>query len=241
MPAGGGEPGTTADVSGLVAIRSSDPDVLARGPAALDLLRHAGACERHEAQAGGLWLGVCGRPTEISIAEADDAPAAGHERLLAAVSGEIANHTALRRELGLPGDPSAADLALAAYRAWGRDLFSRLEGIFALVVADPGHDLILTGPDPYGVAYLHVTRLGPDILISTEAKAFLADPRFRVRPDEIAFSSLVALGHDFGRGLFAGVDAAPQGCHFEIQAGAVTTVRHWEPRRLSRRPDRTSV
>jgi len=216
-------------MSGLVAIRSADPDVLARGTEALDLLCHTDAFERRDIQADGLWFGVCGRPAEISVAAeagaSDDAP-----ETLAAVAGEIANLTALRRELGLPGDPSTADLVLAAYRAWQRDLFAHLEGIFALAVADPGRDLVLAGPDPYGVAYLHVARLGRDILIATEAKAFLADPRFRVKADEVALSSLIALGHEFGRGLFADVHAAPQGCHFEIEGGAVTTEHHWEPR-----------
>jgi len=218
-------------MSGLIAIRSADPDVVARGPAALDLLCHTGASERREVQAEGLWLGVCGRPAEISVAETEDAAHdGGHERLYAAVAGEIANHATVRRELGMSRDASPAELALAACRTWRRDLFVHLEGIFALVVVDPGSDLVLAGPDPYGVTYLHVARLGRDTLISTEAKAFLIDPRFRVKPDEVAFSSLVALGHEFGRGLFADVDAAPQGCHFEIEDGAVRTVRHWEPR-----------
>ena len=217
-------------MSGLVAVRSADPLALARGPAALDLLCHTDAFERLEAQAEGLWLGVCGRPTEISVAEGGGAPDDGGEQLCAALAGEIVNHTALRRELGMAGDAGPAGLALAAYRTWGRGLFAHLEGIFALVVVDPGHDLVLAGTDPYGVAYLHVTRLGGDILIATEAKAFLADPRFRARPDEVALSSLVALGHEFGRGLFAGVDAVSQGCHFEIEDGALRTVRHWEPR-----------
>ena len=217
-------------MSGLVAIRSADPDVVARGPAALDLVCHTGASEGREVQAEGLWLGVCGRPAEISVAETEDARGGGHERLYAAVAGEIANHATLRRELGMSHDASPAELALAAYRTWSRDLFIHLEGIFALVVVDSSRDLVLAGPDPYGVTYLHVAHLGRDTLIATEAKAFLADPRFRVKPDEVAFSSLVALGHEFGRGLFADVDAAPQGCHFEIEDGAVRTVRHWEPR-----------
>jgi hypothetical protein len=214
----------------MAAICSADPDVLARGPAALDLLCHADAFERREARAEGLWLGVCGRPAEISIAEVDEAGARGHERLCTAVAGEIANHTVLCRELGVDRYASPAGLVLAAYRAWRRDLFAHLEGVFALVVVDLGRDLVLAGPDPYGVAYLHVVRLGRDVLISTEAKAFLADPRFRVVADEVSLSSLVALGHEFGRGLFAGVDAASQGCHFEIERGVVSTARHWEPR-----------
>src|SRR5665647_3415117 len=98
-------------MSGLVAIRSADPDVVARGPAALDLVCHTGASEGREVQAEGLWLGVCGRPAEISVAETEDARGGGHERLYAAVAGEIANHATLRRELGMSHDASPAELA----------------------------------------------------------------------------------------------------------------------------------
>lgn len=214
-------------MSGLVAIRSADPAVVARGPAALELLRHTDAYERLDIAGDGLWIGVCGRPSTISVAT--QTGVSGDARtLLAGLAGEISNSAAVERELGLAGEAGAAELVLAAYRRWGGDLFAHLEGVFTLAVADPAAGLLLTGPDPYGVAYLHVVTFGGDVLVASEAKAFLVDPRFKVTLDGVSAASLVALGHEFGRGLFADVQAAPQGHHFEID-DAVHTVRHWQP------------
>ena len=221
-------------MSGLVALLSGDGAAPERGAAALSILHHdEGFTSVHLAD-DGVWLGACGRPYEISAAsDPDRAPSAdgGAGRTVAVVAGEVANAVALRRELGLPPQAAAAELALAAYRRWGAGLFERLEGIYALVVSEPARGATLAGTDAYGVMYLHVTRLGDDVLVATEAKAFLADPRFRPRLDSDSAACVVALGHEFGRGLFDSVEAAPQGCHFAIEGTTVRTVRHWDPYR----------
>ena len=121
-------------------------------------------------------------------------------------------------------------MVLAAYRRWDDGLFLHLEGNFALVVHDAHAGRTLAGPDSYGVTYLHVLRLGDDVFIATEVKAFLTEPRFRPRLDPEATSCIVALGHEFGRGLFAGVEAVPQGHHLVVDGDVVRTVRHWDAR-----------
>lgn len=183
----------------------------------------------HDARVPGAYIAVCGRPREVSLAS-ERTPGDEGESLLAAVAGEILNLTALRRELGIAADATPGDVTLAAYGRWGEGLFLRLEGNFALAVQDGRTGRALVGPDTYGVTYVHTVRLGDDVLVATEAKAFFADPRFRPRLDQEAASCVVALGHEFGRGLFEDVEVVPQGHHAVVESGTARMVRHWDAR-----------
>ena len=98
------------------------------------------------------------------------------------------------------------------------------------MVHDPAAGLTLAGTDPFGVQFLHWTRTGDDLVLATEAKAFLADPRFKPALDDQALSCFVGLGHDFARGLLRDVEALSQGCHVEVAGGAVRVVEHWDAR-----------
>jgi hypothetical protein len=230
-------------MSGVVAIVSRDPARAAFGAAALGALDHVEGYVRESAEAGAVWAGACGDPRAVSLAAAPapagrdggDGPAeAGPEsatEVLAAFSGDLLNRRGLGRELGVPEAASPAAIAAAAYCRWGAGLFARFEGAFALVIHDVRSGLTLAGSDPCCVAPLYATALGGDVCVSSEAKAFLAHPRFRARLDRVALGEVLCFGQALGgRPLFEGVDALPHGGHFEIAAGAVAVVRHWDVR-----------
>ena len=76
-----------------------------------------------------------------------DRSAAGHQpmsspdgRVWLIYNGEIYNHVALRDELRALGSnfrgTSDTEVLLNGYRAWGADVFSRLEGMFAAAIVD---------------------------------------------------------------------------------------------------------
>ena len=219
-------------MSGLVAIVSRDPAQRARGEAALATLDHVVGYELEHAEADGAWLGVCGHPRSVSLAQPADA---GGEHLAAAVTvifaGDLLNRRRLARELGVAESSSPAAVAAAASVRWGAGLFDRLEGAFALVVHDATSGLTLAGSDPCCVAPLYAFRVGNDVLVASEAKAFMAHPRFRARLDRQALGELLSFGQALsGRPLFAGVMGLPHGAHFEIAARSLKVVRHWDAR-----------
>jgi len=228
-------------LSGVVAIVSSDPARGAFGEAALGTLDHVEGYVRESAEADSIWAGVCGDPRAVSLAGTPTEPGGSGARgepdqvsvdqLLVAFSGDLLNRRSLARELGLPEVTSSAIIVAAAYRRWGAGLFARLEGAFALVVHDARDRSTLAGTDPCCVAPLYATTLGGEICVSSEAKAFLAHPRFRVRLDRAALGEVLSFGQALeGRPLFEDVSGLPQGGHFEIADGRVTVVRHWDVR-----------
>jgi asparagine synthase (glutamine-hydrolysing) len=211
-------------MSGLFTLLSPCPADVDTARRSLAVLRHDATQLLETRERPGAWIGLCGRRHEISISTQAETGRT------AAVAGEIGTLTRLAAALGLPSTSSAATVALHAYDRWGETLFARLEGAFALVVHDPRRGRTLVGSDAFGIQQLFLTRLADDVLIATEAKAFVADPRFRPRADDAALACLVSLGHDFGRGLFAGVEALPQGRCWILEGDTVRVGSVWDPR-----------
>ena len=226
-------------MSGVVAILTRDPARSSIGGAGLARLDHVVGYVRDAAELGSIWAGVCGDPERVSVAasgqpDGRDGLAREPGAALCAFSGDLLNRARLRRELGLDAAVSPATVALAAYRRWGRGLFDRLEGAFALVVHDAVSGLTLAGVDPCCILPLYLTVAGGDVLIASEAKAFLEHPDFRPRLDRQAVGELACFGQPLaGKPLFAGVRGLPHGAHFEVDArGDVKVTRHWDVRRL---------
>lgn len=217
-------------MSGIVAVISRDPDVLGRGPAMLARLRHLPRYQIATLAVDGAWLGVCGWPA--GIAAAGGRGDAGEASVV--VCGEFLNAAELRRELRLPHAANAAEIALAAYRRWDDDLFAHLDGVYALALHDAASRWTLAGVDPNTVAVLQAVEIAGDVLVASEAKAFLCDPRFQPRLDELTCATLLALEAMIdGRSLFAGVEGLANGRHFEAHGGSIATVRHWDPREVA--------
>lgn len=220
-------------MSGIVAVISRDPDVLGRGPAMLARLRHLPRYQIATLAVDGAWLGVCGWPA--GIAAAGGRGDAGEASVV--VCGEFLNAAELRRELRLPHAANAAEIALAAYRRWDDDLFAHLDGVYALALHDAASRWTLAGVDPNTVAVLQAVEIAGDVLVASEAKAFLCDPRFQPRLDELTCATLLALEAMIdGRSLFAGVEGLANGRHFEAHGGSIATVRHWDPREVAGAP-----
>jgi hypothetical protein len=211
-------------VSGVVAVQ------MRRGGAelgrqALDLLRHHDEWEVAEVAAGGTWLGAAGRRGTIDAAHDGEDP-----RVAAVVCGRVVNLAEVAGLLGLPPGPPAR-LFLAAYSRWGRRGLERFAGAYAFILADDPRGLTVAGTDPTGIFRQHGVRLGDDVLLASEAKAFLVHPRFHAAVDPLTAGELLAVGYVLdGRSLFESVLATPHGSWLEVENGRPGVVRRWDIR-----------
>ena len=223
-------------MSGLVAIVSREPETLARGPQMVAALRHLPEWGTLAVAAEGAWLGVCGRSGEVWVADAREGDAGAPlapAPVIAAFAGDLLNARALLAALGLPAASDPARVVLAAYERWGEQVFTHLEGIFSLALHDARTGLVLAGTDSCVVAPLNVVRLGADVLFASEAKAFFADPRFVVDLDRTAWADIAVMGFVTNeRTLFSGVSKLAHGCHWKVNAGALSRARHFDVRAL---------
>ena len=102
-------------------------------------------------------------------------------------NGEIYNHAELRADLVKRGHTveTLSDGAVIPhlYEEYGAELFSRLNGIFAVALWDSASRRLLLARDHLGVKPLYVHRRGAEVRFASEIKALLQDPSIPRRLD----------------------------------------------------------
>lgn len=121
-------------------------------------------------------------------AAADQPMITPDKRLTIVFNGEIYNYIELRAELKALGHEfhtsSDTEVLLQAYRAWGRDCLSRLNGMFAFVIHDATTGELFAARDRFGEKplFLGRGRFGL-VVLASEMKAILAHPLVSIDAD----------------------------------------------------------
>jgi asparagine synthase (glutamine-hydrolysing) len=173
---------------------------------------------------GGAILGLAFRRLKIQdLGEAASQPMSNADGSLWLVfNGEIYNFRELRRELEGLGrrfrSSGDSEVALAAFEQWGESSFERLEGMWAIVVADLRRRRLVVSRDRFGIKPLHWANDGARFYLASEVKQILRGRGERPR----AWAPLVAM---FLRGqrlpcleetFFEGVRPVPPATWFEV-------------------------
>ena len=114
--------------------------------------------------------------------------------LLAFVSGRLRNRAALVRELRLPSDASQSACALAAYRRWGQDFPTRLEGPVVAGVFDAAADQFVLSRDRMGECPLFYCACEQGLAFADHPDALLEAGLLRPVVDAAGVGELFALG-----------------------------------------------
>jgi asparagine synthase (glutamine-hydrolysing) len=134
------------------------------------------------------------------------------------------------------------EVVLALYERHGLErMLERLDGMFAMVIADTRRGAVHLVRDPAGIKPLYWAQLGTTVLFASEAKAFLAHPAFRPEIDPGQVDELLAFRYVAGEAsLLQGVRHVRPGHRLTITPDGVTEARYWsipdhaEKLRLSR-------
>jgi len=155
---------------------------------------------------GGEWWSEDGRVglahRRLSII---DLSPAGHQPMHDATvalsivfNGEIYNFAELRDELVTKGavfrSHSDTEVILAAYREWGTDCLSRLNGMFAFALYDSRQRQLFIARDRAGEKPLFYTLANGVLRFASELKALMADPLLPRRIDPVALDCYLAMG-----------------------------------------------
>jgi len=154
-------------------------------------------------------------------------------------NGEIDNFRALRVELASSGfrfrSTGDAEVALAAFEAWGEDCFRRFEGMWAIAIADLPKRRLVASRDRFGIKPLYWTRQGARLLLASEIKQILHAQGARARAHSPVLARwlrgqrLPGLDDTF----FASVRAVPPATWFEVpldreSSGAPVFRSYWD-------------
>lgn len=149
--------------------------------------------------------------------------------------GYLSNQEDLAEALGIQGAiGSVVELIARAYRRWRRALPSKLEGQFALAVADSATGEILIARDPLGVVPLYWSLKGQRIGFASRI-ADLVDGGMppELNRKEIERYILFGGGAASDATCYASIKRLPAGTSVWVQKGRVSTDRLWNPEGLS--------
>lgn len=124
----------------------------------------------------------------IDLSERGAQPMRNDEgRIGVTYNGEIYNFAAVRRELEALGrrfvSRSDTEVLVQGYEAWGRDVVSRLRGMFAFGVWDASRRTLLLARDRFGIKPLYVHRTNGRLVFASEVRALLASGLVPARLD----------------------------------------------------------
>lgn len=201
-----------------------------------DAMRHRGPDD------AGTWWSAEGRVgfghRRLSII---DLSPAGHQpmqdaggELCIVFNGEIYNFSSLRAELATKGhifrSHSDTEVILAAYREWGTDCLSHLNGMFAFALYDGRQRQLFIARDRAGEKPLFYAQAGGALRFASELKGLMADPAFPRRMDPEALDCYLTMGFVPGeRCMLQGVNKLPpaHALVFNLDSGQSRLWRYW--------------
>jgi len=155
------------------------------------------------------------------------------DRYTVSYNGEIYNYPELRRELERRGHTfhtnCDTELIPVGFAAWGDDLWSRLEGMFALSLYDRDTGALRLVRDQLGIKPLFYARAGGDLVFSSTVQAVMAHPSIsrRLRPQAVR----EFLQHRWvrsGGSIVEGVETLPAGSFLIKQNSDTSVRRYWQ-------------
>lgn len=157
-------------------------------------------------------------------------------RVLMVFNGEIYNADGFRSELARRGfelqGTSDSEVLLYLYRAYGiQETLRRVNGMFALCIADLDRGRLVLARDHLGVKPLYYWANGSVFAAASEAKSLLAHPEFTARLDESNLAEHLAFRSCAGdRHLLAGVKQVEPGEWLELGEGRTRRSHYWKPK-----------
>ncbi|MCW3848386.1 amidotransferase 1, exosortase A system-associated [Sphingomonas sp. LB-2] len=211
-------------IAGLYYPGTPKPVDPARLTAMADAIAHRGP------DGSGVWTapGVGLGHRRLSIIDIEGSPqpmATADQGLVVVYNGEIYNFQAVRAELEAMGarfqTSGDTEVLLHGWRAWGPDMLSRLNGMFAFALYDDTRKSLFLARDRFGVKPLVYTELSDGaVAFASEIKGLLAHPSFRSTADFRAVEDYLGLGYvPDDASLLAGVKKLPAGHFLLLERG----------------------
>ncbi len=225
-------------IAGFVNMDGAPADAGVLG-AMTDMIRHRGPDDR-----GTLCLSLRGGVPDTALGfqrlKVLDLSERGHQPMISPdgstsllFNGEIYDAFDHKAELERDGyrfrTGTDTEVVLALYARLGLErMLERLNGMFAIVIADTRRGAVHLLRDRVGIKPLYWAQRGTTVLFASEAKAFLAHPSFCAEIDPTEVDELLAFRYVAGpASLLKGVRQVQPGHRLTITPGGVTEARYW--------------
>ncbi len=151
-------------------------------------------------------------------------------------NGEIYNYADLREELTKLGhrfhtDHSDTEVLLIAYREWGEEMTSRLNGMWAFVIYDRAARRLFASRDRFGKKPFYYCHKGGDFIFASELRAMDHHPAVPRSLSILALKKYFAYGYiPSPHSIYEGVRKLPAGCSltFELDSRRLKVRPYWD-------------
>ena len=219
-------------IAGFVGARADMQEILQK---MTDRIAHRGPDGEGHYIDGPVALGH--RRLSIIDLEGGRQPMFNEDGSLAVVfNGEIYNFQPLREELIAAGHTfstrSDTEVLLHGYEQWGRELLTRLRGMFTFALWDKNIQTLFCARDHFGIKplYYYIAPETGTLLFGSEIKCFLDHPEFKKELNadqlELYLSYQYSPGEDT---FFKGVKKLLPAHWLEWKDGKVEVGRYWQP------------
>ena len=219
-------------IAGFVGARADMQEILQK---MTDRIAHRGPDGEGHYIDGPVALGH--RRLSIIDLEGGRQPMFNEDGSLAVVfNGEIYNFQPLREELIAAGHTFATrcdtEVLLHGYEQWGRELLTRLRGMFTFALWDKNSRTLFCARDHFGIKplYYYIAPETGTLLFGSEIKCFLDHPEFKKELNadqlELYLSYQYSPGED---SFFKGVKKLLPAHWLEWKDGKVEVGRYWQP------------
>lgn len=211
-------------IAGVYHLQTAKPVDEGRVRAMTDVIAHRGPDASGAWVAAGVGLGHR-RLSIIDLAGGVQPMASADGQAMLTYNGEVYNYRAVRAELEALGrhfrTNSDTEVIVEAWRQWGPDCLSRLNGMFAFAIHDQHRGCLFLARDRLGVKPLHYAELSDgSVIFGSELKALLAHPLLRRVPDFTAVDDYLGLGYvPDDASIVAGVRKLPAGHYLMLRRG----------------------
>jgi asparagine synthase (glutamine-hydrolysing) len=154
-------------------------------------------------------------------------------------NGEIYNYQELRVQLLTKGHTfsshSDTEVILVAYREWGTECLSHLNGMFAFALFDARQQTVFLARDRAGEKPLFYRQISGELRFASELKALLADSTLPRRIEPEAMDCYLAAGYVSGERCILRDFNKLRPAHailFHLNTGACKVWRYWQPPQL---------
>lgn len=211
-------------IAGIYHLQTAKPVDALRIRAMTDAIAHRGPDGADLWVAPGVGLGHR-RLAIIDLAGGAQPMESNDGQAVITYNGEVYNYREVRAALQACGRSfrtnSDTEVILEAWRQWGPDCLSRLNGMFAFAIHDRERGCLFLARDRLGVKPLHYAELSDgSVIFGSELKALLAHPLLRRVPDFSAVDDYLGLGYvPDDACILAGVHKLPAGHYLMLRRG----------------------
>ena len=148
-------------------------------------------------------------------------------------NGEIYNYKSIREELIKLGHKfetkSDSEVIIHGYEEYGKDIASKLRGMFAFVIYDANNKELYGARDYFGIKPFYYYKKENEFIFGSEIKSFLAHPNFEKEFNDNALESYLSFQYSsLNETFFKNVFKLLPGHYFTYKDGILDIKRYWE-------------